>query len=334
LGNPDDFAAFPLLPQILAGDTADVYFLRTRQILASLGTDPYVGLEIFPSAAGVCCGIREVQQLLCETGFDGELWILGDGQACNLDEPVVEIFGRYSSFGIYETAILGILASGTGWATAARTVVDAAGEVPVVSFGARHLHPNVAGQMEYSAIIGGCIGCSTPLGAALSGTEPSGTMPHALILALGDTVEAARAFDRVIPEDVPRIILVDTFQDEVIESLRVAEALRDHLSGVRLDTPSQRGGVTPSLVKEVRAHLDQAGHSAVQIFVSGGMNPQRIELFRSAGAPVSGFGVGAYISSATPIAFTADIKEVDGIALAKRGRLPGVRHNPRLSRAI
>jgi nicotinate phosphoribosyltransferase len=39
--------------------------------------------------------------------------------------------------------------------------------------------------------------------------------------------------------------------------------------GVRLDTPSERGGVTPDLVKEVRARLDQAGFSYVKIFVSG-----------------------------------------------------------------
>jgi nicotinate phosphoribosyltransferase len=260
--------------------------------------------------------------------------MLTDGEPCGNDEAVIEIFGCYAAFGIYETAILGILSSATGWATAARAVVAAAGDVPVISFGARHVHPNIAAQMDYAAVIGGCTTCSTTLGAALSGTEPSGTMPHALILILSDTVEAAIAFDRVISPEVSRIVLVDTFQDEVIESQRVAEALSDHLAGVRLDTPSQRGGVTPALVKEVRARLDYLGYRWVHIVVSGGMTPDRIRSFRDSGAAVDSFGVGSYISTASPIPYTADIREIEGVPVAKRGRIPGMQRNSRLERVI
>jgi nicotinate phosphoribosyltransferase len=39
------------------------------------------------------------------------------------------------------------------------------------------------------------------------------------------------------------------------ESIRVACALGKDLLGVRLDTPSERGGVTPDLVKEVGRNL-------------------------------------------------------------------------------
>ena len=176
----------------------------------------------------------------------------------------MRINARYSAFGLYETAILGILASGSGWATAARRIVDAADPVPVIGFGARHVHPSVADQMDYASVVGGCIGASTPAGARLAGLAPTGTMPHALVLIFGDTVKAAEAFDRHIDTDVPRIILVDTFKDEAEESLRVAEALGDRLWGVRLDTPSERGRVTPELVKEVRARLDLAGHRSRQ----------------------------------------------------------------------
>jgi hypothetical protein len=37
---------------------------------------------------------------------------------------------------------------------------------------------------------------------------------------------------------------------------------------------------------------------------------------------------------ARPIDFTADIKEVEGKPVAKRGRIPGIITNPRLQRAI
>jgi len=45
---------------------------------------------------------------------------------------------------------------------------------------------------------------------------------------------------------------------------------------------------------------------------------------------VDAFGVGSAISAAAAIDFTADIKEVDGRPVAKRGRIPGLTENPRL----
>lgn len=330
----DDSRQFPFLPQVLSGETADVYFIRTAEVLGALELDPAVAMEIFPGKAGMCCGIREVVQLLAQAGFDGEVWGLDEAEPMAAGDAVLEIFGRYSAFGLYETAIIGTLASESGWCTAAREIVDAAGDIPVVSFGARHVHPNVAAQMDYAAVTGGCVACSTPLGAALTGTEPSGTMPHALLLIVGDTVEAARAFHAAIESSVPRVILVDTFQDEAVESLRVAAALGDALYGVRLDTPRERGGVTPGLVKEVRARLDAAGFNHVRILVSGGVTPERIRLFRESQAPVDSFGVGSYISGAAPIDFTADIREIEGRPVAKRGRIPGMQRPPRLQRLL
>jgi len=57
-----------------------------------------------------------------------------------------------------------------------------------------------------------------------------------------------------------------------------------------------------------------------------------IELFREREAPVDAFGVGSAISGAPPIDFTADIKEIEGRPVAKRGRIPGLTHNARLKR--
>jgi nicotinate phosphoribosyltransferase len=233
-------------------------------------------------------------------------------------------------FGLYETAILGMLAQSTGWATAARQCVEAAAPEPVISFGARHVHPDITDVLDYAAIVGGCVGASTPAGARLAGLSPTGTMPHSLVLIFGDTVAAADAFDRDLEPEVPRIVLVDTFKDEAEESLRVAEALGERLYGIRLDTPTERGRVTPDLVHEVRARLDQAGHGQVRIVVSGGLTPERIGYFKAAGAPVDSYAVGSYISGATPIDFTGDIKEIDGRPIAKRGRIPGLTPSPRL----
>ncbi|MCL4393681.1 MAG: nicotinate phosphoribosyltransferase, partial [Chloroflexi bacterium] len=204
---------------------------------------------------------------------------LDEGAPMSAREVVLRIRARYSAFGLYETAMLGMLASQSGWATAAREIVSAAAPLPVISFGARHVHPDVSARLEYAAVVGGCVTGATPGGARLAGKEPAGTIPHAMVLIFGDTVKAAAAFDKWMPKEVNRIALVDTFHDEAEESVRVAQAMGDRLWGIRLDTPSERGRVTPELVAEVRARLDQAGFPRVKIVVSGGVDLERIRLF-------------------------------------------------------
>jgi nicotinate phosphoribosyltransferase len=321
--------------EILSGDSADVYFARAATILEREGLDPIVTMELFARQDAILCGIDEAKNLLGHVLADADIdetrvESLDDGDAIAPKEVVLRIRARYRQVGLYETAILGMLAQSTGWATAARECVEVANPMPVISFGARHVHPDITDVLDYASIVGGCVGASTPAGARLAGLSPTGTMPHSLVLIFGDTVEAALAFDRHIGPEVPRIVLVDTFKDEAEEALRVAHALGDRLFGIRLDTPAERGRVTADLVHEVRARLDMEGFGHVKIVVSGGMNPDRIRYFKEAAAPVDSYAVGSYISGATPIDFTGDIKEIDGRAIAKRGRIPGLSPSQRL----
>jgi nicotinate phosphoribosyltransferase len=329
-------AKFEPSQAVLSGETADIYFARTVEILCHEKLNPVATMEVFTSRAGILCGIEEVKALLARVlpQDNHEVWALGEGEPMDRKEVVLRITAPYQSYGLYETAICGTLAHCSGWATAARECVDAAGGIPITSFGVRHVHPQVAGVMDYSAVIGGCDGCSSTAGARLAGIEPSGTMPHALIIVMGDTVTATVAFDKHMPAEVPRVSLVDTFKDEAEESLLVAQALGERLNSVRLDTPAERGGVTVDLVKEVRARLDLAGFKKVKIFVSGGLDAERVKQFVEQGAPVDGFGIGSYISDARPIDFTADLHQIEGRPVAKRGRIPGITPNPRLKRVM
>lgn len=334
-GMQPETSRFEPSAKVLSGETTDIYFKYTVDILSAEKINPMTTMEIFPNSGGILCGVEEVKELLKRILPEGsEVWAVPEGETIERKETAMWIKAPYLSYGLYETAIIGILAHCTGWATAARECVNAAQGIPVISFGARHVHPEVAARMDYSAIIGGCAGCSSIEGARLAGIRPSGTMPHALILIMGDTVKATLAFDRHMPPELPRISLVDTFKDEVEESLRVAEALGTRLKSVRLDTPTERGRVTVDLVKEVRAKLDLAGFKHVGIFVSGGLDPERIKNFVDSGAPVNGFGVGSYISGAKPVDFKGDLKEINGRPVAKRGRLPGLTPNPKLRRII
>lgn len=313
--------------EILSGLTTDIYFVRTLEILRSLGlAETPVVAEIFAGRDGICVGIDEVRFLLRDAGVRIES--LREGETFSAREVVMRIAGPYAKFGMYETVLLGMLAHASGWATAAREVVRVAGDTPVYVFGARHVHPAVAPVMERAALIGGMRGAACILGAKLSGQEPVGTMPHAFILIVGDTVRAATAYHELMPAGVPRLVLVDTFTDEAVEAVRVAEAMGKDLSAIRLDTPKERGSVTPDLVREVRARLDLAGHRHVKIFVSGGVTPERIPALIEAGTDA--FGVGSYVSSAPPIDMTMDLREVNGKPRAKRGRTPGRTPSQRL----
>ncbi|MGB9678728.1 MAG: nicotinate phosphoribosyltransferase [Thermoanaerobacteraceae bacterium] len=309
--------------------TTDVYFLRTQDILEHLGIqDTIVTAEIFGRKSGVFAGLPEVMSILKDK--DVEIWSIEEGDTFEAKDTVMRIRGPYSSFGVFETVILGILASSSGWATAAKELKDVAMGKPLLCFGARHVHPAVAPVMERAALVGGADDASCILGAKLKGKEPKGTVPHAAFLIAKDTLRVSKAYMEITPEDEKITILVDTFKDEVEESLRVAELLGDRLYGIRLDTPSERGGVTPNLVYELRKRLDQKGYNNVKIIVSGGLNPERVLELSKSGADA--FGVGSYISDAQPIDMTMDIKEVNGEPIAKRGRIPGIIENKKLKK--
>jgi nicotinate phosphoribosyltransferase len=317
--------------EILNGATTDIYFVKTHEILTQKGfADKVVTAEIFARDEGVLAGMEETVALL-SAGIAAaglELWALPEGSRFKDREVLLRIRGRYTDFGLYETALLGCLASACGWATAAAQVKAVAGTAPVTCFGARHVHPAVAPVMERAAIIGGVDGASCILGAKLAGKEPAGTVPHAVFLIMGDSVQVATAYHELMPAGEKRTVLVDTFKDECEEALRVAEALGPNLDFIRLDTPGERGGVTPGLVREVKFRLAQAGFGHVKVIVSGGLTLEKIPLLKEAGADA--FGVGSFISAAKPIDMTMDIKELEGVPIAKRGRLPGITPNPRL----
>jgi len=317
--------------EIKDGATTDIYFLRTMDILSDLKLDDIVvTAEIFPRKPGILAGLEEVKSML--KGKNIEVWAIDEGESFEPKDTVIRIKGPYKEFSIFETPILGTLASSSGWATASRKVSEACGEKGFLCFGARHVHPAVAPVMERAAVVGGATGVSCIVAAKQLGVEPSGTLPHSAMLMAGDTAIIAEAYDRVMPKDHKRIVLIDTFKDEVEEAVRIADLLGERLFGVRVDTPAERGGVTPGLIREMRSKLDVAGHNKVKIIVSGGLTPERIIGLSEAGA--DSFGVGSYISAASPIDMTMDLKMVDGKPVAKRGRIPGLIDNPKLKKII
>ena len=310
--------------EIRGAEVADVYFHRTMEILRARALeDVPVHAEVAyktsdPEEWFVVAGLDEVAQLL--EGIEVEARAVPEGTICRPNEPVLTLSGPYSAFAEHETAILGFLCQASGVATGAARCRLAAGEKLVISFGARRMHPAITPMIERSAYLGGCDGVAVELAARRLGIPASGTLPHALVLILGSTAEAAKAFDEVIDPEVPRTILIDTFDDEKFGALIAARAIPDSIFAVRLDTPGNRRGDFRDLMSEVRWELDRNGFEHVRIFASGGIDVEYILYLN----PVcDAYGVGGAIADAPMIDYSLDIVEVAGEDRSKRGKRGG-----------
>ena len=311
--------------EIKAGEVHDVYFGRTVQILRQRGDDKRAKAEVrlksFPLGDwrwGILAGIEEAAALL--EGLPVDVWAMEEGTIFGPYEPVLAIEGTYVEWAQFETALLGLLCQASGIATKAARCKKAAGERQVISFGARRMHPALAPMIERNAFVGGCDGVAVTKAAELIDADPMGTIPHALVLIVGDTVEALKAFHEVIDRKVRRVALIDTLGDEKFEAIRVAEALGKDLYAVRLDTPSSRRGDFFRILEEVRWELDYRGFEHVKLIASGGIDEYEILKLNSL---VDAYGVGTSIANAPVLSFALDIMEIDGAPMAKRGKRSG-----------
>jgi len=315
---------------LVNGIVTDIYFVRTKKILDTLNIRKKVRMEFHTTSLprgyewAVYAGLEEVLKLL--EGKPVTVYSLPEGTLFKADEPLMIIEGYYSDFALYETAILGILRHYSSIATKAARIKKLAGDKTVLFFGLRAIHPALAPMADRAAYIGGVDAVSGVASEKYLGLKPSGTMPHALIIVVGDQVKAWKAFDEVIEDDVPRIMLVDTFYDERVEALMAAETLGNRLYGVRLDTPSSRRGNFKAIVEEVRWTLNIHGYKHVKIVVSGGIDEREVIELRDI---VDAFGVGTAIAWPKNIDISADIVEVyeNGVwkPITKRGRKPGAK---------
>ncbi|HEX9204590.1 MAG TPA: nicotinate phosphoribosyltransferase [Candidatus Deferrimicrobiaceae bacterium] len=315
----------PTWEEIRRGDTTDIYFRRTMEVLRASGKDrtrvvAEAIVKKFPGSYryGILSGMDELLALL--SGLPVEVDAMEEGSLFRVLEPVFTVEGPYGAFCELETAMLGVLCQASGIATASSRVRHAAGEKSVLSFGARRMHPALSTLIDRNAFIGGADGVSVIRSAEFLGEAPQGTMPHALVLVFGDTVTAMQAFDATVDPAVPRVCLIDTLQDEKFEGMRVAEALGKRLSGIRLDTPGSRRGDFRKILQEVRWELDLRGFRHVRLIASGGLGEEEVRALRDV---VDGFGVGTSLSNAPTVDYALDLVEVEGVPFAKRGKWSG-----------
>ncbi len=310
--------------EIIEGKITDVYFERALKIIKAKKLNKKVKAEVIAKSLPenwpwtVFAGLEEAGYLLKHLPV--KVRALKEGTVFYPFEPVMEIEGMYQDFCVYETAILGLICQASGIATKAARFKKLAGERPVISFGARRMHPVLAPMIERNAYIGGCDGVAVVKSGEIIGEDPMGTMPHALIICFGSTVEAVKAYDEVLAPKIKRVALIDTFLDERFECINVAEALGKKLFAVRFDTPSSRRGNFYRLLEETRWELDMRGYSHIKFYVSGGIKEDDLPVLNPI---VDGYGIGTSISNAPVIDFSFDIVEVEKKPLSKRGKWSG-----------
>ncbi len=290
-------------------DTGDInvemqFFTRRRPFSLIAGTDEALAI------LRECTGYFDDQGQFVNTYENLEVEAVMDGVFTYYEgnpeqvSPVLRIRGRYRDFARLETPLLGVLTEATRIATNVYLLLAAAGGKDILFFPARFAHYKIQEMHGYAyalavraynqkygkrsrAIV------STDAQGNWWGARGGGTVAHASIACfLGDTAETMMQFCRIIPPDVPRIVLVDFHNNcigdtltvmgkmfaayrELYQEGRLEEARRYGLFGVRLDTSGDMRdisisplgdkkldcGVNPRLVWNVRKAIDRAYES-------------------------------------------------------------------------
>src|SRR5258707_1218069 len=126
--------------------------------------DPQTTLEFVSPGEGVLCGVKQMLTLLRSAHpSEFQLWALDEGAAFSREEVVLRWRGHLLQVAPHIHALTGVLGASSGWATAARSLVECAKPIPLVVVGAQSLYPGTFDAFAHAAVIGGCQALDSPL---------------------------------------------------------------------------------------------------------------------------------------------------------------------------
>lgn len=251
-------------------------------------------------------------QVLADARFEGDVWAVPEGTVVFANEPLLRVEAPLWQAQLVETYLLNTLNYQTLVATRAARLRDVAGDSAILlEFGTRRAFgPQASLWAARAALAGGMNATSNVLASLELGYRPSGTMAHALVMALeaieGSEQQAFTAFHRYFPK-AP--LLIDTY--DTVEAARTlaqrVQAGDIELSGVRLDS-----GDLVELSQKVRSLLPE-----VTIFASGDLDEYEIQRMNEAGASIDGYGLGTRLVTGSPVNGVYKLVEIDGIPTMK-----------------
>ncbi|MGK7958817.1 MAG: nicotinate phosphoribosyltransferase [Crocosphaera sp.] len=248
--------------------------------------------------------------LLENQGFTGDVWAVPEGTAIFANEPLLRVEAPLWQAQIVETYLLNTLNYQTLIATRAARMRDMAGETAILlEFGTRRaFSPQGAIWAARAALAAGFDATSNVLAAKELKQQPSGTMAHALVMAIkalsGSEDQAFMEFNRYFPGAT---LLIDTY-NTVAAAQRLAENRELEVKGVRLDS-----GDLGALSKKVRSLLP-----GVNIFASGDIDEWELKRLREEDATIDGYGVGTRLVTGNPVNGVYKLVEIDNIATMKQ----------------
>ncbi len=225
--------------------------------------------------------------------FTGSLYAIPDGTPVFANEPLVTVKAPIIEAQIIETILLSYLNAGIIHTTAAKRVVEAAGDIGIMEFGARRaLGPDAAVEASKCAMIAGCVGTSNVLAGQEYGFPVLGTMAHSLVTEADSEYEAFLNYAKAYPNNC--VLLVDTYdvlKSGVPNAIKVAKEFLIpngyKLKGIRIDS-----GDLAYLSKEAKKLLVSAGLLDTKICLSNGLNEDTIKSLKEQGAVIDSIGLG------------------------------------------
>jgi nicotinate phosphoribosyltransferase len=250
--------------------------------------------------------------LLSNAKFTGDLWAVPEGTAIFPNQPLLRVEAPLWQAQLVETYVLNTINYQTLVATRVARLRDLVGpEVKLLEFGTRRaFSPQASVWAARAALAAGFDATSNVLAACKLGRTPSGTMAHALVMALaateGDERRAFTAFGRYFPHAA---LLIDTY-DAIAAAQDLAQMQQQgeiELGGVRIDS-----GDLAQLAKELRQILP-----GVPILASGDLDELEIERLQTLGAGIDGYGLGTKLVTGAPVNGVYKLVEIDGIPVMK-----------------
>ncbi|MEM8605128.1 MAG: nicotinate phosphoribosyltransferase, partial [Cyanobacteria bacterium P01_H01_bin.121] len=267
-GLADRPASFELFIRRLPADFGYLIAMGLTQALEYLehfafNTDQIQALQAtgcFPNAP------QQFWELLQNQPFQGQVWAVPEGTAIFANQPLLRIEAPLWQAQIVETYLLNTLNYQTLIATRAARLRDMAEPgALILEFGSRRaFSPQASLWAARAAIAAGLDATSNVLAALKLKQRPTGTMAHALVMALtaleGSEADAFQAFHRYFPGGA---LLIDTF-NTVAAAQALAARVRqgEEIPAVRLDS-----GDLIELSQKVRQLLPDT-----KIFASGDLD--------------------------------------------------------------
>lgn len=239
----------------------------------------------------------EFLQYLKTLRFTADVDAVSEGTIVFANEPILRITAPLILCQLLETPVINFVNFSSAVSTVAARIRHCVQDDWLFEFGVRRAQgPNGGMTASRAAFLGGCDATSHVLAGKEYGIPVIGTMAHSWVMAFDDESASFAEYARMMPENI--IFLVDTYDTAkgVDHAITVAKTIKKEnkiLKGIRLDS-----GDLYDLSVQARQKLNDAGFQDTKIYVSGDLSETKIADLKARHAPIDGWGVGTYLTTA------------------------------------